>query len=812
MHISKHCLFNFIAVLLTYNICSAQAGNERQFTETHILFNSTNTPSQEWITLGNSPLRLETGPLLFQGEDIKIESASLSLYYRYEPDWTDVVMRLNIESLDSKRINSVDWYGAIHPNKTLYGKWYEFPIPKEMIENWVARNGTPGFILSREYIMGGKNPNHPLVFGAPGATDKVRPILKVRYSFSGNAPPTSPYFTMDIPPNPVKGHVNVTWAHKEPRDINAGDIVTYQLESALADGPWIKQGDVSTDRRQYPVSVPAAPPGTALRVRLRAIDNKGVASDWVDSSPPYQIGGEETTAYQVFLDSPLKKIKRFDTVHKPSSRVNFFAARGEAECIQLVMTGATTLEDLVVYLDSFIGPDGARIPPDRISIYRQEYLNITTPSKNVGQTGWWPDALVPLKDRYFGETRARRPMTKNGGENESFWIEVETPQGQKPGLYRSTVHVETKQLGKQEIPLEFSVRQFSIPVRSTVRTSFGCDPTSLTDSFGAYKQEALRHRISLSGGYFTIMGTYDAATDTCRINGGQAERFYQDAMTGHGMPDGRAFDSINVSGKPDVNTDQAWVAYWRGVQHYLEKKGWLEQAFAYVKDEPRDQDIPAVALKSRQIKAGAPKLRTLVTSEYRPELQGVIDIWCPVINYYDNTKRHGGEVFYRERQKLGEQVWWYTSMMSEDSRSLPSYFIDASAVSPRVVGWLTWLRGVQGILYYHMSYSWKNLPWVNQYAFGANGDGTLWYPGTPDAIGGSNTTPVPSIRLKSIRDGLEDFEYLALLEKLGGKSEADKICRLVGDGPLNWRDDPETMARAREMLANTIERLGGDPM
>ena len=48
--------------------------------------------------------------------------------------------------------------------------------------------------------------------------------------------------------------------------------------------------------------------------------------------------------------------------------------------------------------------------------------------------------------------------------------------------------------------------------------------------------------------------------------------------------------------------------------------------------------------------------------------------------------------------------------------------------------------------------------------YGGNGDGYMLYPGTPDRIGGKTCVPIESVRLKHVRDGYEDFEYLRLLE------------------------------------------------
>lgn len=46
---------------------------------------------------------------------------------------------------------------------------------------------------------------------------------------------------------------------------------------------------------------------------------------------------------------------------------------------------------------------------------------------------------------------------------------------------------------------------------------------------------------------------------------------------------------------------------------------------------------------------------------------------------------------------------------------------------------------------------------------GGNGEGTLFYPGRPDKIGGSDHIPVSSLRLTLIREGNEDYECVTKL-------------------------------------------------
>lgn len=109
--------------------------------------------------------------------------------------------------------------------------------------------------------------------------------------------------------------------------------------------------------------------------------------------------------------------------------------------------------------------------------------------------------------------------------------------------------------------------------------------------------------------------------------------------------------------------------------------------------------------------------------------------------------------------------------------------IDHSAIRARAMPWLAFENDASGIFYYDMIQMFSTGflgsiqggdPWHNQYVFGGNGDGTLLYPGKPCAVagcdpffGGTTNIPVASLRLKMIREGMEDYEYLNLLSRFG---------------------------------------------
>jgi hypothetical protein len=99
-----------------------------------------------------------------------------------------------------------------------------------------------------------------------------------------------------------------------------------------------------------------------------------------------------------------------------------------------------------------------------------------------------------------------------------------------------------------------------------------------------------------------------------------------------------------------------------------------------------------------------------------------------------------------------------------------------------------------------------------------NGDGFLAYPGAPIGHAG----PVSTVRLEQARDGVEDYQYLALLAGLvretgdaAGAALLDRASELVdipnagGRHSTRILPEPEAIPRLRAALAEAIERLSG---
>lgn len=113
---------------------------------------------------------------------------------------------------------------------------------------------------------------------------------------------------------------------------------------------------------------------------------------------------------------------------------------------------------------------------------------------------------------------------------------------------------------------------------------------------------------------------------------------------------------------------------------------------------------------------------------------------------------------------------------------------------------------VSAELYYDTTYAMtKQDAWTSQYEFGNNGDGSIWYPGKPSIIGGTTDIPIESLRMKMLREGMQDYEYLNLLTKLGdGAFARDELAKVTQGTTLTA--DPGVLDQARLDMADRIEK------
>ena len=233
--------------------------------------------------------------------------------------------------------------------------------------------------------------------------------------------------------------------------------------------------------------------------------------------------------------------------------------------------------------------------------------------------------------------------------------------------------------------------------------------------------------------------------------------------------------------------------------------------------------MPAVFSSAVLAHQADPRLRNLVTSPLKSALDGPIDIWTPLINCFENKTASPefctptvGRRAYDSAIRRHNSLWWYQSCASHGCDIVggtyftgwPSYVIDSGAVSNRIMPWMSWKYRIEGELYYNTveAFSRNVDPLEDVFLHGGNGDGTLFYPGRPRTIGGTTQIPLESLRLKLIREGLEDYEYFVLLSNLTSPETADHWVDQIVENTYTFDPRPETLYQIREKLGEEIQR------
>ncbi|MBN2375307.1 MAG: DUF4091 domain-containing protein [Sedimentisphaerales bacterium] len=279
-------------------------------------------------------------------------------------------------------------------------------------------------------------------------------------------------------------------------------------------------------------------------------------------------------------------------------------------------------------------------------------------------------------------------------------------------------------------------------------------------------------------------------------------------------------------------------SYCHQMQEHLRKKGWLDEAFIYWFDEPSPKDYAFVSNGFAKLKQSCPDIRRMLTEQPEPGLFGGPEIWCVISNLYN-------EKTASQRREIGEKFWWY--VCTGPKAPYCTLFIDHPGTELRVWLWQSWQRQISGILIWQSNY-WTSgvaypdadqpqnpyedpMGWVSGYGTPkgtkrpwGNGDGRFIYP-PPAAADGRAKSPVldgpmDSIRWEMLRDGIEDYEYLAILKRLLSDKKTDltetqqnkftallKVPSEITSNLTTFTTDPAPIETRRDQIAQAIEQL-----
>jgi len=536
--------------------------------------------------------------------------------------------------------------------------------------------------------------------------------------------------------------------------------------------------------------------------------NVSVASNATNSPNVISLSGngvQQTASFPVWVMSSLVRVGQADAPGTTSS-ITLSGARGETVDTQVVVQApAGGLTNVNVSASALTGPAGATIPASSVTLYREYYITVTgTASYGGGSnpplgSGTYAEPLIPFNDPETGSPLCATSAalkacnaTVAAGQNQPYWIDISVPHGSTntpPGTYTGSITINSDQ-GSATVPVTLAVWNFGLREQPSELSLWTLWPPSAGNSSATLAQALMRNK---------IMSWYDVASKaSADINNLGLNRSGLDGYYYIGIQCNGSYSSLPTTSQIDAAAANFPAGL--GLDFYLA-------------DELNGCTADYTTIKTMGLNAHAANrsVKTMMTvNAPDPNLfdegdgRSAIDHWVLLdsVQQWPTLPFVGG----------GSDLWSYTSCNTGFGNT-PEWMVDYPPINERIqAGFLNLTQGATGILYYRADgwtagntlNSWNS---VDTTACGAGlgrpGDGIFLYPPAPIA----STESAPGIRLKAIRDGIQDYEYAQILSNLGQVSFLNPIILPVAASWTNWNHSTTALEAARLQLGQELNVL-----
>jgi hypothetical protein len=530
---------------------------------------------------------------------------------------------------------------------------------------------------------------------------------------------------------------------------------------------------------------------------------------------------------QVWVASSLVRVGQNDPLGTTTS-INLSAARGETVSTQVIVhTPGAGLTNLNLSASALTGPNGASIPASSITLYREYYITLSAGTTNYGGgsnpplgSGTYAEPLIPFNDpenparSLCGAMLQACNATVATGQNQPYWIDIFVPRGatnSPRGTYTGTISVTADQ-GTASVPVTLTLWNFELPIQPSEPSLWTLWSPNSGNTLTSLDQALMRNKVM---GWFDCPPTDPNTSCSTQVSSDIAnlgldrsglEGFYYNVVN---------CDGSYANGTPTTSQFSAAASNF---------PAGLPLDF-YLFDEFNNcpNAYQSVKTMATNIHAATPSIQTILT------------INTPDSNLYNEGDGRTAVDHWVLLDSVGPwpPLPWsgpgdlssYTSC-NTGAGNTPEWMVDYPPINERIqAGFLNWTQGAVAILYYRSDgwtngntvASWNN---VNTTACGGNsrpGDGIFLYP--PGPI--NSTESAPGIRLKAIRDGIQDYEYARILHFMVPSQDAfvnSTLQPIAGSwiacgtppnppNPPCWKRDTTALENARLQLGQKIDQL-----
>jgi len=538
--------------------------------------------------------------------------------------------------------------------------------------------------------------------------------------------------------------------------------------------------------------------------------------------------------------------------HRLENVIRLIGAVNETVAFQFVLSatdGQAAGVELVA--DDFVGSPGT-IPRDAVHMYRQwpvtieRYPNWYLRSQGLRQPRDVLDVLVPIDAPRHGQ-----PFVIAPGSRLTVWVEIRIPSDAAPGAYASTITVRDADGHNAATPVELVVRDIylspndAIPILARVQLApiiaahTDVDPLNIRLAITDEKARGILHCA------FSILHAHGLSpyTDDVRplftqdrdgavqLDWTDYDAFCGPLIDGNAYRDGRPAHAWPLP----VDLAQPDPALFGGIQStvyaavlnntlssvkdYFEENGWLDQSFVYfdlLQRRNPQSDVPSevrrLAAITHLVDERLAFVSTLIPQSMTPfgwfghdfeDLTAEVDIWSTPARYqHPRTLEH--------LQALGKRTW----LLPDRPPFSGSMAVEAPAIQARSLPWQAFLQAHEAVVLPRVT-DWPDRV-LDEPIRGRDQPSDTWllYPGTAFGL----KEPVPSVRLKQLQLGIQEYQYLRLLATHGrgetARLIAGSLIKAAGteaygdnyqDGLFGRRvDDAEIWELARAVMIDEV--------
>jgi hypothetical protein len=501
---------------------------------------------------------------------------------------------------------------------------------------------------------------------------------------------------------------------------------------------------------------------------LSACRNVLVGSDKVRVG--LTIAPQSERPWTMWTASPLTQVfQDAQSPGGPGKPIHLLCGRNESECAQVVVRPRRETKGARVIFEDLQEEGGRNVLS--AETFQARFVSTVHVEKNSTATP--PEELVrrapaDLPDELSDDEERDLPAN----QAQPIFLTFSVPTGTAPGMYAGNVYVlagevlEAVPVSLEVLPVDFPddtrlwvVNWFSTDVFTTHYGLEGESPEwwgmlrEHARMFRRYHQNAVtvspglcRIYVEANGSHTYDWSRFDRWCELFLSEG--ARRLCITHLGGRKTGEWECPEFV-LSDRPatvratGATTEVPLDEFLKELQEHLEQRGWLDIAYQHIADEPIPVNVDSWKQQSDRVHKAAPKLKRMDAIQV-PDLRGFCELYVPQLNYfdqwYDQYQRWHGEQEY--------ELWFYVAWVPQGK--YPNRLIDTETIKPRIIHWMNYLYDSRGYLHWGLNH------WNIRFATFAPGDEWMVWPG--------RDLPNSSLRYEAQRDGLEDCEYLAMLE------------------------------------------------